>query len=317
MDPGSARRITLYKLRIEEQEMTPAQRIDRRQFVQGLIYGATALAAQAAIGPRSEAAELPWKMKLSGSSINFVSLPIEQACERMAALGFEAIDIWGPIFKCTHLDEVRDRLGAEGLKALLEKHRLRLFAFSVYGGGYARYAELLGQAGGGVAVHGSAGACKPDELTSHMKAFLERLKPEAELAEKHNSYVAIENHGGALLHTVDSFKAFVDLNQNPRLGIALAPYHVQAGKESVVDAIHAAGPQLLFFYAWQHAPGVGQLPGHGPADFTPWLAALAKVNYRGYVNPFLHHEPAPEETSRALDKSRDYLQACYAQALRS
>jgi sugar phosphate isomerase/epimerase len=147
-----------------------------------------------------------------------------------------------------------------------------------------------------------------------MKAFLERLKPEAELAEKHNSYVAVENHGGALLRTVDSIKAFVDLNQNPRLGIALAPYHIQAGKESVEAAIAAAGSQLMFFYAWQHAPGVGQLPGHGPADFTPWLAGLAKINYRGYVNPFLHGEPPPDQTSKALEKSRDYLQACAKQA---
>lgn len=281
--------------------------ITRRQFLQQLTVTAAALAAA-----RTGFAEPSWKMKLSCSSINFVSLPIEQACERIAALGFEAIDIWGPIFKCKHLDEVRDRLGADGLKALLEKHRLRLFAFSVYGGGYAKFAELLGKCGGGVAIHGSAGGCKPEELTSKMKAFLEKLKPEAELAEKHNSYVAIENHGGALLRTVDSIKAFVDLNQNPRIGIALAPYHIQAGKESVEDAIAAAGSQLLFFYAWQNAPGVGQLPGHGPADFTPWLAALAKINYRGYVNPFLHHEPPPEETSKALEKSRDYLRACCA-----
>jgi sugar phosphate isomerase/epimerase len=282
--------------------------ITRRQFLQQLTVSAAALAAAR---PGLLSAEPSWKMKLSCSSINFVSLPIEQACERIAALGFEAIDIWGPIFKCKHLDEVRDRLGADGLKALLEKHRLRLFAFSVYGGGYPKFAELLGKCGGGVAIHGSAGACKPEELTAKMKAFLEKLKPEAELAEKYNSYVAVENHGGALLHTVDSIKAFTDLNTNPRLGIALAPYHIQAGKQSVEDAIAAAGSQLLFFYAWQNAPGVGQLPGHGPADFAPWLAALAKINYRGYVNPFLHHEPPPDATSKALEKSRDYLQACY------
>jgi len=287
----------------------------RRQFFRQLtVSTAAVVTARAGL---AMAAEPTWKMKLSGSSINFVSLPIEQACERIAALGFDAIDIWGPIFKCTHLDEVRNRLGVEGLRTLLEKHRLRLFAFSVYGGGYARYAELLGKCGGGVAIRGSTKGCKPEELTDRMKKFLEALKPEAELAEKDNSYVAIENHGGALLRSVDSIKAFVDLNNNPRIGIALAPYHIQAGKESVEAAIAAAGPQLLFFYAWQHAPGLGQLPGHGPTDFTPWLAALAKANYRGYVNPFLHHEPPPDETSKALEKSRDYLRTCYTKAMRS
>lgn len=296
--------------------MTTLPHTDRRRFLQGLASGAAALAAaQAAVRPLCAAGAAPWTMRLCGSSINFSSLPIEQACARIAALGFEAIDVWSPHAKCPHLDDVQKRLGAAGLKELLAKHRLRLCAFSVYAGGYAKYAELLGQAGGGLAIRGSARPCKPEELTNRMKAFLEALKPEAELAEKYNSYVAIENHGGALLHTVDSLKAFADLNKNPRLGIALAPYHIQAGKESVVDAIMAAGPQLLFFYAWQNAPGVAQLPGLGPADCVPWLAALAKVNYRGYVTPFLHHEPSPDETSRALEKSRDYLRACCAKAV--
>ena len=162
-----------------------------------------------------------------------------------------------------------------------------------------------------MAVRGSGQPCEPAELTGRMKEFLEALKPEAELAEQQHSYLAIENHGQSLLDSVDSFKAFVDLNRNPRVGIALAPYHIQVRQESVVDAIHAAGSQLLFFYAWQHAPGVQQLPGHGPADCKPWIAALAQVNYGGYVNPFLHDEPSPDETFQALEKSRDYLKSCY------
>jgi len=47
---------------------------------------------------------------------------------------------------------------------LLARHKLDLFAFSVYAGGYPRYAELLGRAGGGVALTGSAGPCAPREL---------------------------------------------------------------------------------------------------------------------------------------------------------
>jgi sugar phosphate isomerase/epimerase len=293
----------------------PASTIGRRRFLTGLSCGAAGAAATR-IGflPTLSAAEPRWKMRLSGSSINFSKLPVEKACERIAALGFEAIDLWSAYAGCPHLDDVQKRLGPEGLKELLAKNRLKLNAFSVYVGGYRRYAELLGKAGGGVAIRDSAAPCKPEELTARMKAFLEALKPEAELAEKYNSRLAIENHGAALLNTIDSIKAFVDLNKNPRVGIALAPYHIQAAKESVPDAILAAGPQLLFFYAWQNSPGVGQLPGHGPADFTPWIAALAKVNYGGYVNPFLHGEPPPDETFKALAKARDYLKECYAKA---
>lgn len=280
----------------------------RRQFL-GCVAGLAAASAM----PLA-AAEPRWTMKLSASSIDFSRVPIEKACEHIAGLGFDAIDIWSAHAGCPHLDDVQKRLGPQGLQDLLAKNKLKLYAFSVYAGGYAQYADLLGKAGGGVAIQGSAGPCDAKDLVPRMKAFLDGLKPLADLAEKNNSFLAIENHGHALLDSVDSFRAFVDLNKNPRLGIALAPYHIQARKERVEDAIAAAGPQLLFFYAWQHAPGIEELPGHGPTDFTPWLAALAKANYRGYVNPFMHGEPPPEAMIPALKKSRDYLKACYAKA---
>jgi sugar phosphate isomerase/epimerase len=240
-----------------------------------------------------------------------MQLPIEQACERIAKLGFEAIDIWSAHEGCPHLDDVAKRLGPDGLKKLLAEHKLKLFAFSVYKGGYARYAELLGKAGGGVAVQGSAPPCKPEELTIGMRKFIEELKPLVELAEQHNSYLAIENHGNALLCSLDSLKAFVDMNTSPRLGIALAPYHIQTLKASVQEAIRICGKQLFFFYAWQHYPGPEQLPGVGPTDMTPWIQALTDIRYRGYVNPFMHGHPEPDVMATNLAKSRDYLKDCF------
>lgn len=248
-------------------------------------------------------------MRLSTSSILFKELPIEEACARIAALGFEAVDIWSAHENCPHLDDVAQRLGADGLRALLARHRLQLFAFSVYRGGFAKYAPLLGKAGGGVAVQGSAPPCPPAELAGRMRAFFESLKPLADLAEAHKARLAIENHGHALLDSLDSLKAFVDLNPYPRVGIALAPYHLQAIGAPVEEAIAICGRQLLFFYAWQNAPGTGQLPGHGPADFQPWLAALAKADYRGCVNPFMHGHVEPDAMSAALARARDDLRS--------
>ncbi len=256
-------------------------------------------------------------MRLSTSSVQFSSLPIEKACEQIAALGFEAVDFWPANFQCPHLDEIEKRLGPEGLKELLAKHNLKLYAFTCYSLGYPKYAELLGKSGGGVAVREAAyGNVKPEDLVPRMKALFESLKPQAEQAEKYDSYIAIENHGGSLLNSVDSFKAFVELNPNPkRLGIALAPYHLQVGQISVPEVTAIVGKQLLFYYAWQHAAGTGQLPGIGPEDFTPWIAALAKADYQWYVNPFMHGHPAPDVMAKSLATSRDYLKECYAKAL--
>jgi sugar phosphate isomerase/epimerase len=287
--------------------------LTRRRFIQHAIAGA-GMASSASL-VRSFAEDKPgtssaWHCRLATSSILFKELPLEEACARIAGLGFEAVDIWSAYDNCPHLDDAVKRLGPSGLKALLAKYHLQLCAFSVYGGGYPKYAELLGGVGGGVAIQGSTAPCKPEELTARMRAFFESLKPLLELAEKHNSRLAIENHGNALLDAPDSFKAFVDLNTSPRLGLALAPYHLQAGGASVEETIRICGRQLLFFYAWQNQLETGQLPGHGPTDFTPWLRALGQVNYPGFVNAFMHGHLEPAAMSAALTKSRDYLRQC-------
>src|SRR4030042_4648360 len=171
--------------------------LNRRNFLKvGSLGGAVVITKPVLSALAQEVApDKKWRMRLSTSSIHFMELALEQAWERVARVGFEAIDIWSAHEGCPHLDDVANRLGAEGLKTLLAKHNLKLFAFSVYSGGYARYAELLGKAGGGVAVQGSAGPCAPGELSARMGQFIEGLKPLVALAEKHDSYLAIENHG--------------------------------------------------------------------------------------------------------------------------
>ncbi len=285
--------------------------LDRRDVLK-LLGVATATSCLPTAGA-DQADEPPrWRMRLSTSSIHFMGLPIEQACARIAQLGFEAIDIWSAHDNCPHLDDVAKRLKGEGLRELLVQHKLKLFAFSVYRGGYARYAKLLGAAGGGVAIQGSTGPCKPEELSQTMRRYIESLKPLIELAEKHDSYLAIENHGHNLLNSLDSLKAFVETNTSPRLGIALAPYHIQALKASVPEAIRICGKQLFFFYAWQKQEGAKQLPGIGSTDMAPWIEALARVRYRGYVNPFMHGHPEPEIMAAHLARARDYLTKCRA-----
>jgi sugar phosphate isomerase/epimerase len=279
--------------------------ISRRSFLSRSAMAAAACAAGGRLS--AEPAETPWTMRLSTSSIHYSSLPIEQACQRIAALGFEAIDIWSPHAGCPHLDDAKDRLGPDALKRVLEQNRLKPYAWSVYSGGFRKYADFIGAMGGGVAVRGSTGRQPPEAMAEHMKRFVESLEGELELAEKHDVHLAIENHSGQLLNSLDSLKAFMEFARHPRLGIALAPYHLQRIEASVEEAIAICGPRLLFFYAWQAQPGTQQLPGIGPTDFTPWLAALAKADYRWYVNPFMHGEPEPDEMTEALRKSRQYL----------
>jgi sugar phosphate isomerase/epimerase len=308
-------------LSLRERTRARGKRTSRREFFRTAAAGslaALALPAAWPFGPTARAAEAPsWRMRLALSSVMFGELPIEQVCARAAALGFEGLDIWCPFGRCRHLDDVDKRLGGEGLKELLARHKLSLCSFSVYGVGFPRYAKLIGAFGGGVAVRESAyGKFKPEELTTRMRGFFEQLKPVIDQAGQVKARLAIENHGDALLSTLDSFKAFTDLNPAPaQVGLALAPYHLQTIKAPIEEAIALCGSQLLFFYAWQNAPDFKQLPGLGTTDFKPWLKALAKISYPGYVNPFMHGEPSADEMEKAVAQSRDYLKRCHREAL--
>ncbi len=299
----------------------PKNRVNRRMFLRTSAAVMGGAAAAPTLLATALADDADWKMRLSTSSVQFSTLPVEKACERIAALGFEAIDFWPAApaayagLGCPHLEEIEKRLGPAGLQDLLDKNHLKLCSLTCYFTGYRKYAELLGKVGGGVAVRESRFG-KVTNLTAEMKTFFEQLKPDLELAEKYNSYLAIENHSGdTLLNSRDSFKAFLDMSPSPRIGIALAPYHLQVAGISVEEIIAMVGKQLFFFYAWQHGEGLNQLPGIGPTDCTPWLTALAKIGYPRYVNPFMHGHPQPDKMAVALAKSRDYLKKCYQQAV--
>jgi sugar phosphate isomerase/epimerase len=277
--------------------------MNRREFINATALG-TIAAASTACGTASP--RLRKEVRLSTSSILFRELTLEQACSRIAGVGYEAIDIWGPTDGCSHLDEAQG-FGGAGLRALLAQHHLKLYAFSTFAGGYEKYASLLGEAGGGVAVQGAPGAAASGELTQRMRDFVESLKPLADLAGSKESWLAIANAGGSLLDSLDSIKAFTDLNAHPRLGLALAPYHLQAIGVPIPEAIRATDSQLLFFYGWQNDVGLRQLPGYGSSDFRPWLDALAAVKYRRYINPFMRGYVAPDMLSASLSRVRNYL----------
>jgi len=302
--------------------ITTTRPLGRRQFIRASAAPLVALTLPGLSGLARAAQEPAWRMRLALSSVMFAEIPIEDVCARAATLGFDAIDIWCPFDRCKHLSDVAKRLGPDGLQQLLAKHKLALGSFTTYctpseAVGFPAYAEFIGKFGGGVVVRESQYIrVKPEELTAKMRAFFEKLKPQIELAAQAKVRLAIENHGGALLGTPDSFKAFVDLNPAPEhVGVGVAPYHLQDIKASVEEVIRIAGSQLLFFYAWQKADGINQLPGHGPADFVPWLKALASINYKGCISPFMHGNMQPDKMTPAVVQACTYLKACHAKVV--
>jgi sugar phosphate isomerase/epimerase len=153
--------------------------------------------------------------------------------------------------------------------------------------------------------------------------FLEQAKPAVALAEELGVTLAIENHGSS----PDEIKAFADAASSNRLAVALAPYHLPQDEEILAGLIEALGPKLALFYAWQHGQGcmqklpkeqeLEQMPGRGKLDFTPLVAALAKIGYQGWTEIFMHPLPrgipilpTAAEVTEEINRARRYLAAC-------
>lgn len=254
------------------------------------------------------------KPRIALSSVMFSHLPLEDFCLRARQLGFGGIDLWGPFGDCRHMAEAV-KLGPAGFRRLLTRHQLELAVWTTYRtkgheGGFPAFAEFIGECGGGTVVRESSyEGQRPEELEDSFRKFFTQLAPEIELAGKHKVRLVIENHSDAILDRAESFKIFNRLNPAPDVvKIGVAPHHLQKRKEDVAAVIASCGSQLGFFYAWQLAPGKGQLPGHGPADFRPWMEALAGIGYDRWLTPFMHGDLPDAEMGDAVTKSKDYLE---------
>jgi sugar phosphate isomerase/epimerase len=285
----------------------------RREFLQHAVVGAasaaTAFAADGTNGIAAEAAPTTapaTTFLFSVSTSMYPDSPFEVAIDEIVKTGAQAVDLWDtPSYPVNCMDWVWTRR-PRMLREYLGNCGLKLFAFSIYwspGNELDERLEWLAEAGGQVAVLG--GGVAPDQPVS---AGVERLRPLVERAEQLGLKIAGENHGGSSLNSIASMREFAELATSPALGIALAPYHMMGNGESVAEAIEAIGPKLFFFYAWQSASGMAELPGDGTLDFAPVLRALHQVGYTGYVNIFTHTRAPKDEMTQAVIRAREYLE---------
>ena len=289
--------------------------ITRRHFLRSIALTGMALGTTRCALHSGSAESWKWKPRQCLSSVMFSSLSLAAFCAKAAELGFKGIDLWAPFGKCEHMEQAR-KMGAPAFLKLLHKHDLKVGAWTVYSSKqykerFAGYADFIGKCGGGIVVFGTSFEEEDkQDIEKSLPKYLESLRPEVELARQHKVTFAVENHSYSIFNSLRSFEIFHAHNPDPEVvGIALAPYHIQAHKISVLDAIAACRGKMRFFYAWQDAKGAKQLPGKGPTDFTPWLKALKKEGYAHWMTPFMHGELPTDEMTRLVSDSKHYLEA--------
>ncbi len=249
-------------------------------------------------------------------------------------IGAEHIDIWPS--KHGNQREQIETMGHDKFAALLKEHRVKLGILTRYDLGPFRLQGELGvlkKLGGAMIICGAEGprTLKGPELKSAVKEFAEKMKPHIAVAEKLGLTIGIENHSSSLIDSPDSQRWFVELAPSKNVGIALAPYHLAQDPEMIGKLIEQLGPRLVHFYAWQHGKGCHeklpkqeellQMPGRGPMDFSPIVAALRRINYSAWTEIFMHPVPRGvpilETTAKVtaeINRAGQYLQTCLRNA---
>jgi len=287
--------------------------------------------AAAAIPLRSRADESDFRLKYILASALYGTTDLDVILPEVRKSGAEHIDIW--CLKHGNQREQIESMGLDAFAALLVKRDVKLGAMTRYPlGPFGLQDEMkvLQRLGGRVIVTGSGGpkGLAGDALKTAVQSFIEKMKPHVAVAENLGVTIAIENHSGSLLSSVDSMRYFAEFNGSRNLGVAFAPHHLPDAVEQMPKLIEDLGPNVAFFYAQEYGSGfteklpkekeLMQLPGFGGGlDYRPLLTALKKINYQGFVEIFMHPTPrgipilpTTQEITAAVNKSRAYLESC-------
>lgn len=302
-------------------------RLSRRDFYAagaGVLAAATwGKLAVAKSGDQAEGSQ-PFGLNYIVSAAMYGDAPLSVVLSQVKQAGADSVDIWskphGP-----QRDEI-DQIGHEEVAKLLKNHGVRWAASSRYDlkpGGLGDEIATLGKFDGEQLITASRrqpGATVKEQVRNCVESF----KRDLEQAENHGITIGVENHSGMALNTPDSLRYFAEFADSPRLGIALAPYHLPQNPQEIATLINDIGHKLVFFQAWQFGNGcmeklpndqeLMQLPGKGDLDFEPILGALQKINYSGKTEIFMHPFPrglpireTAQLVTEEINRSREYL----------
>lgn len=303
--------------------------MNRRQFTKQLALGTVAAATSTQFAQAAKKSGFKFKY-IVGSSM-YGKLPLGEILSETRKTGAGHIDIWPKVHG--NQREQMEELGHEKVATMLKQHKVRLSCLTHYDLGPMGLGTDMAVAkkfGCKMMVCGGSGPrkLKGDALKAAVKTFAEKMKPHVEVAEEHGVIIAIENHANNLIDSADSLKWLMEFRSSKNLKIAFAPYHLEdlgVDAQGFAKLIGQLGNTIEMYYAWQHGMGCSkklpkeqellQLPGRGDLDFAPSVAALKKINYRGFTQIFMHPVPrgipilpTAKETTAEINRGRAYLE---------
>lgn len=277
----------------------------------------------------SAAAPAAFRLKYVLSTNQYGALPIADIVPQVPPAGCEGLDVWAG--RWGNQREQIDALGHDRFATLLQQHGVRVCCYTCMDPGFIRcepHMRAMVKFGGSMIVAGFPNVPNGKDLRgaalrTAIRGSLEKLKPIAGVAGELGVRLAIENHLNGLLETPDGCRVLAEEIKDRHVGISFAPFHLPQDAALLGQLVADLGERIFYFYAWQHGDGSGdlapskqrrQLPGIGPLDFKPMLAALKRNRFAGWTSIFMHPTPrgsplhsTVKDVTAELNKARAYL----------
>lgn len=249
-------------------------------------------------------AMVDWTPRWLLASSLYGTLPLETVLAQASICGAQAIDIW-PKIHADHREQWH-AMGDEAFAKLLAQYNIPLGCITQFPKGpFGQDAEcqVAKQHHCPLIVTGSPAqkGLEGQALKQSVTEFVDQLQPHLQVANECGVTIAIENHAQQLVSNWDAIRWLRDAAPADNFGIAMAPYHLPQEPVTLASWIKELGPFLKLFYAWQHGQGamqalprdqqLEQLPSRGPLDFRPIMQALSEIQFRGWIEIFMHPFP--------------------------
>ncbi len=305
--------------------------VSRREFLRSAVAAAAVVGAGTQIGSAADASRKsePFRLRYVLSTNQYGTMPIWEIVKEVKSAGCEGLDVWAG--RWGNQREQIDYLGHERFAQMLKESGAKVACYTCMDPGFIKcepQMRAMVKFGGNMIVAGfpnvSGGKdLRGDALRTAIRGALEKLKPISAVAGELGVQLAIENHLNGLLETPDGCRMLAEEIKEKHVGISLAPFHLPQDAGLLGKLTSDLGDRVLYFYAWQQGDGSGdlapskqkrQLPGVGPLDFKPMLAALKKNNFQGWTSIFMHASPrgsplqsTPKDVTAELNKARLFL----------
>lgn len=264
--------------------------------------------------------------RLWGNSISFRAYPVEDACRRMAGLGYTGVEMWKD-----HLAGFKTSELLGQFRTFVEGLGLELFGLNAVGAAY--FTPLEGKEGFARTLAGLkadvdfaiALGVKDVMVWEGMPPAVGGMSPNAALEttvalfQEATAYAVpkgvrflAEPHPFTLGMDLDFAIELTDRLDPVNFGLLYDCCHFGVGRpDGYVEAIRVLGPRIHHVHFSDSDLQSSELhfpPGRGRMDLDAVVAALKAVGFRGTITMDLYGYPLPEEATRiSLPRLREVV----------